>query len=312
MVDSLVRKVETLTPDYSVSLHDEAGHLGTEQCTTGFGVGSGYIHLGFQIQNGTEYCISHSGSVWQSCCMCGKISSKGGFKSGRLSYGGFFLYDETINRIKGERELAKIPKLLKYLKSEDENKVSLAIKQLFKSKSELSIPNILQIVKEWSIYEPIFKANSKGFVELEALAISISENKTRFTKEAKTNIIPYCNSTQFDVQYLAMKTMKGKWTRVDKEKLAKILDRGNFAIQLLKLEAMTEKKIAGTLNLATKLTKDKNELVRNAAIDSLGKLGGETELKYLQAIGKNEEKRDKYDPGRLIKAINKIKDRLGE
>ena len=311
MVDSLVDKARALVPaGYKVSLHNAFWHFDYHIISMLLDGAPSYIHLVIKPDNEEVYCVSHDGGLWRDGIMCGKFTSKGEFKSGRLSYGGLFMYDETINKIKRERELAKTSKLLQFLKSGDEDKVSLAIKQLFKSTSELSIPNILQIVKEWPIYEPIFKSSHKDIDDIETLAISISESKTRFTKEAKAKIIPYCNSTQFDVQFLAKKTMKGKWTGVDKEKLTKILVRGNFAIQLLKLEAMTEKKIPGTLNIATKLMKDKNELVRNAAVASLGALGKEKELKYLLAIGKDEEKRDKYDPSRLIKAINEIKTRL--
>ncbi len=312
MVDSLVGKVESLTPtDYSISLHNEFWHFERQLISMKMGGGPGYIHLVFQPDKDKEYCISHSGGVWRHRNLCGKITSKGGFKSGRVSYGGLFMYDETISRIKDERELAKTPKLLKYLKSDDESKVSLAIQQLFNSESELSIIYILQILKEWPLYEPILKSKHKDNDDLGALAISISENKTRFTKEAKAKIIPYCNATKFDAQYLAMKTMKGKWTRPDKEELTKILVRGNFAIQLLKLEAMTKIKHQDTTTLAHKLLKDKNELVRNAAVDSLGEMGGEKELNDLQNIGNDTKKRDMYDPGRLIKAIDGIKTRLG-
>jgi len=312
MVDSLISKVERLMPaNYTVKLHNEFWHFERQLISDGYGGGPGYIHLVVQSDPDEEYCISHSGSVWYYRDLCGKITTKGEFKAGRVSYGGLFMYNETINRKKEERELAKTPKLLKYLKSDDEDKINLAIRQLFKSKADLTIPHILQILKEWQTYEAIFKAKGNRIDDLEAHVISISESKAKFTKAAKSKIIPFCNSAQFDVQNLTMKIMKGKWTRVDKEKLTKIPVRGNFAIQLLKLEAMTEKKIAGTLNIATKLTKDKNELVRNAAIDSLGEIGKEKELEYLLVIGKDEKKRNMYDPGRLIKAIDGIKTRLG-
>jgi len=310
MVESFIERAEAIVPTgYKVLLHNEFWYINPQRPSMGIGGHLGDISLVLKSESENAYYVSRHGRVFQSPNLFGRIQKSGKFKSGRV-YSGVFMYDETIARIKEELELAKTPKLLKHLKSNDENKIILAIKQLFKSTSELSIPNILQIVKEWPIYESIFKSNYKNFEDLEALAISISESKTRFTKEVKAKIIPFCNSTQFDVQYLAMKTMKGKWTRVDKEKLTKILVRGNFAIQLLKLEAMTEKKIPGTLKIAMKLTNDKNELVRNAAVDSLGELGKEKELKYLLAIGKDEEKRDKYDPSRLIKAINEIKTRL--
>lgn len=311
MVEDLVDKVESMTSvNYKISLHNEFWHYHRQLISDGYGGGPGYIHLVVQTDPSMDYCISHSGSVWCYRNLCGKITLKGEYKPGRVSYGGRFMYDETIDQIKRERELAKTDELLKYLKSQDENKIRLSIEKLFSSSSDLTIPYILQIIKEWKTFAEIFTVKGKNISDLEVLAISISENKTKFSKLARTKIIPFCNSHQFDVQYLAMKTMKGKWTRADKEKLTKILVRGNFAIQLLKLEAMTKIKHPDTATLAHKLLKDINELVRNAAIDALGEIGKEKELNSLQNIGKDAKKRDMYDPGRLIKAINGIKDRL--
>ncbi|MBT3631643.1 MAG: HEAT repeat domain-containing protein [Candidatus Marinimicrobia bacterium] len=311
-IESLLSILKTLLPQkFKVSVHDSTAH-GEEKLANGSNNGyPAFVHIVIDANTESEYCFSHFGYIWHNRNWLGRVSREGEIQFGRFTYVWGFMTYEEIEAERKRKTLGHNKDLFVYLKSSKATDVNFALNMLFRSEHELTIPLILEITKEAETFRPIILEQGYQLSDLEAKVLQIAEDKPKFSKDARSKIIPHCNSTNFEVQYLALKIMRGKWTRSDKEQLSKIRTRGNFGIELLKLEAMTVTKVPGTTEVAIKYMKHKNELLRNSAVESLGKIGKQKELDFLNQLALDSSRRDKFDPGRIIKAIYEIKQRLG-
>lgn len=110
-VKNLVDKIKKIVPsEYEVSIHNAFYHFDPQAVARNLSGGPGYVHVELQSDDEGRYCFSYSGYVWHKIELIGRILKSGEMKSGRMSYGGFFLSDDTINRIRKEREEAKAKK----------------------------------------------------------------------------------------------------------------------------------------------------------------------------------------------------------
>jgi len=312
-IDSLLSKIRAQLPKkFKVSMHDSSSH-GQERLANGSNNGyPAFIHIAIDADTTSEYCFSHFGYIWRNLKWLGRVSPEGEIQFGRFTYVWGFMTNEEIEAERKIKTLGHNKYLLVYLKSEKEGDVKLALAKLQRSTHELTIPLILKIFKEEETFSPIILEQGYRMSDLEAKAFQIAEEKSKFSKEARSQIVPYCNSSNFEVQHLAMKIMRGKWTRSDKEKLLKIRTKRNFGLEFLKFEAMTATKVPGTLEIAMKYMKHEHELMRNAAVESLGVLGKQGELDFLSDLAMDSSRRDSFGPGKIIKAIDEIKRRLAK
>ena len=108
MVESLINKIKdkVLTKN-EISLHNAYSHFDPQAVVRGLSGGPGYIHIVIKSEDEGEYCFSYSGYVWHGITLIGRILKSGKMKSGSMSYGGNFLFDDSIKKIQGEREIAK-------------------------------------------------------------------------------------------------------------------------------------------------------------------------------------------------------------
>ena len=111
MVESLIDKIKNkVLSKYEISLHNAYSHFDPQMVVRGFSGGPGYIHIEIKSEDDGKYCFSYSGYVWNGITLVGRILKSGKMKSGSMSYGGNFLFDDSIKKIQGEREIAKAKK----------------------------------------------------------------------------------------------------------------------------------------------------------------------------------------------------------
>ena len=111
MVEKLICKIKKIIPEqYEISMHNAYFHTDYFGRSLDNEVGPGYIHVYLRSEDENEYCFSYSGYVWHGITLIGRILKSGKMKSGSMSYGGNFLFDDSIKKIQGEREIAKAKK----------------------------------------------------------------------------------------------------------------------------------------------------------------------------------------------------------
>jgi len=179
-------------------------------------------------------------------------------------------------------------------------------------KQATDIPTLFKVIKNWSKYSKSFKV--VGFTEDSVInkLTGLASGYRVIPKDIKNILIQYCKSTDTNVQKIAMQCMEGKWNQANLPTLEKIRCKSNRP-QMLKLQAMVEKKSKGALTLAKKYRNDRDPYVRNTAIEALGEIGGRNELGWLNSQVNISLKTgiDKYDPAKIVEATVKIKERLG-
>ncbi len=111
MIESLISRIgRRVSKNYVITLHNDLFHFDPHTVPLSLSRGPGYIHIELSSADEGEYCFSYSGYVWHGIGLIGRILKSGKMKPGRISYGGHFMFDETIKRIKIERELEKTKK----------------------------------------------------------------------------------------------------------------------------------------------------------------------------------------------------------
>jgi len=111
MIDQLTSKIQKEVPNkYTVSMHNDFSHYEAQLVMDGYSGGPRYIHIVIDSKEEGEYCFSSTGSVYQHRSIIGRISKSGKIHYGRISYGGRFMYNETIKQIEAERKLLKAQK----------------------------------------------------------------------------------------------------------------------------------------------------------------------------------------------------------
>ena len=110
-VENLVNKTKKIVPNkYEISMHNGCSHFDMASVERGLSVGPGYIHIELNSDDEGIYCFSYSGYVWHNAQLIGRILKSGELRYGKVSYGGNFLFNETIDRMRKEREEAKAKK----------------------------------------------------------------------------------------------------------------------------------------------------------------------------------------------------------
>ena len=193
--------------------------------------------------------------------------------------------------------------------------------------SHISItPVLFYILENWKIYE---KSLLKFKMTKEKIIDQIEKYPDNSDAINKNSMIGYCNSPNLEIKLLAVKFMHKKWkwiVNIDRIRKRNSQTNSQIRYYILKSYHVFYNKnkhilydnyflyhtIDETIIYAKKCLSDNDTALKNYAVQCLGDVGNDEELKTLQEIAKSNYAKDNYGEDVLLIAIGNLRIRLGK
>lgn len=145
------------------------------------------------------------------------------------------------------------------------------------------LPALFKLFINWNKYQNTFSNFGVSKQMIIDKILGLGNLYQKIPKKVKKILIDYCKSGNPEIQGIAMRCLKNKWTVKDLNTLKNIRCYGTWA-KITKLTELVRLEASSALKLAKKYRNDSDQFVKEEAIKALGEVGGINEKRWLEKM----------------------------